>query len=108
VPNADEATRQNMQQEATQKLIDRQSQESLLIVVRGVAPAEGDLVIQAGNEAVVGDRNAMGVGAEITKHLIGSAKRWFAVDHPARNVKLTDETPKESGLSQPLEQPVAL
>ena len=43
VPNADEAWGQDMQQEASQKLLDRQAQATLLIVVCGVAPSEGDL-----------------------------------------------------------------
>ena len=92
VADANEATRQHMQQEATQELIDRQSQESLLVFVSGVAPAEGHLVFSEGNETVVGNRNAMSVGAEVTKHLLGSTERRFAVDHPARRVKLTDQT----------------
>ena len=63
--DADEATREHMQQEATQEFIDRQRQESLFIVVSGVSPAERDLVIQEGNEPVIGNRHAMGVSAEI-------------------------------------------
>jgi hypothetical protein len=42
----------------------------------------------------------MGVGAEVPEHLIGSAESWFAIDYPAGNKKLTDKTPKQSGLSQ--------
>lgn len=103
MPNADEATRQHMQQKATQELLDRQRQETLLIFVRGVSPAKRDHVIQKRDETVIGDRHAMGVGAEVAKHLLGSAERWFAIDHPARHKKLTDKTPKQSGLRQTLE-----
>ena len=74
----------------------------------GISPAEGDLVVQEGNEPAIGNRNAMGVGAEVAKHLIGSAERRFAVDHPARRVKLTDQTPKQFGLSQTAKQAVNL
>ena len=84
MPDADEAARQHMQQKATQELIDVQSQKSLLILVSGVAPAERHRVLDEGNEPVIGNCNAMGVGTEITKHLIGSAERWFAVDHPVQ------------------------
>ena len=108
VADADEATRQHMQQEATQEFIDRQSQESLLVFVSGVSPAERDLVLQEGNETVIGNRNAMGVGAEVTKHLIGSTERRLAVDHPSRRVKLTDQTPEQLGLSQAAKQAVKL
>jgi hypothetical protein len=83
-----------MQQEAAQEFIDGKSQESLFIVVSGVSPAERDLVIQEGNEPVIGNRNAMGVSAEIAQRLIGPTERRLAVDHPSRRVKLTDQAPK--------------
>jgi len=108
VPDADEATRQHMQQEATQEFVDMQSQESLLVFVSGVAPAERHLVLYAGNEPAVGNRNAMGIGAEVTKHLIGSAERGFAVDHPVRRVKLADQTSEQPGLSQAAKQAVEM
>ncbi len=108
VPDADEATREYMQQEATQEFVHVQSQESLFVFVSGVSPAEGDLVVQEGSEPAVGNRNAMGVSAEIAKHLIGSAERRFAVDHPAGRVKLTDQNPKQFGLSQAAKQAVKL
>ena len=106
--DADEATRQYMQQEATQEFVDVQSQESLLVLVSGVSPAERDLVIQEGNEPAIGDRNAMGVSAEIPKHLVGAAERRLAVDHPAQGVKLADQTSEQSGLSQAAKQAVEL
>jgi hypothetical protein len=100
VADADEATRQHVEQEATQEFIDVKSQESLFVFVSGVSPAERDLVIQEGNEPAIGNRNAMSVSAEITQHLIGSAERRLAVDHPSPRIKLTDQTPKHFGLSQ--------
>ena len=92
--DADEATREHMQQEATQEFIDVKCQESRFFFLCGVSPAVPVLVIQEGNEPVIGDRNSMSVGAEIAQHLIGSTERWLAVDHPSRRVKLTDQTPK--------------
>jgi len=103
VSNTDKAARQNVQQEATQEFIGMQSEQSLLMLVSGIAPAECDLVILQGNEPVIGNCYAMGVGAEITKHLIRAPERWSAIDHPAWTIKLPDQTPKESGLSQPVE-----
>ena len=50
----------------------------------------------------------MSVGAEVTKHLLGSAERRFAVDHPAERVKLTNQTPEQLGLSQAAQQAVEL
>ena len=106
MPDTDETARQDMQQEATQELIGRQREESFLVSMSGVSPAKRDLVILEGNESGIGNRNAMGVSAEIAQHLLGSAARRLAVDHPSRRVKLTDQTPKQFGLRQALKQAV--
>jgi len=108
VADADEATREYMQQEATQEFIDVNSQESLFVLVSGVSPAERDHVIHEGNEPAIGNRNTMGVSAEIAQRLIGPTERRLAVDHPSRRVKLTDQTPKQFGLSQAAKQAVKL
>jgi hypothetical protein len=90
------------------KLIDRQSQESLLVSMSGISPAKRNLVIQERDETAIGDRHAMGVSAEVAKHLLGPAESWFAIDHPARNKKLTDRTPQQSGLRQTSEEAMEL
>ena len=43
--DAHEALRKDVQQEAPQELVDRQSFKLLLVVVRRIAPAKGDLAI---------------------------------------------------------------
>ena len=103
VSDTDEATWQHMQQEATQELIDRQSQESLLVLVNGISPAKRNLVIHERDETAMGDRHPVRVGAEIAQHLLGSAESWFAVDHPAQGEELADEGAKQSGLRQTAE-----
>jgi hypothetical protein len=108
VADADEATWQHMQQEATYELIDRQSQEALLIFVSGVSPAKGNFVIQERDETAIGDRHAMGIGPEVAKHLLRSAEGWFAIDNPSWDEELADETPKQLGLSQTPEPAVEL
>ena len=74
----------------------------------GISPAKGDLVIQEGNQPAIRNRNTMRVGAEIAKHLIGSTERRLAVDYPSQREKLTDQTPKQLGLSQAAKQAVEL
>ena len=74
----------------------------------GISPAKRNLVIHERDETAIGDRHAVCVGAEVAKHLLGSAESWFAIDHPARNKKLTDKTPKQSGLRQPSEEAMEL
>jgi len=54
----------------------------VLITVCIILPAEGNLVALEGQEAVVGDGNAMGVAGEIAEHMMGAAEGWLGVDDP--------------------------
>ena len=55
---------------------------SLLISVGIILPAETNLVMLEGHQAMVGDGHAMGVAGEITEHMMGTAERWLGVDDP--------------------------
>ena len=61
VANAYEAFRKHVQQEAAQEFIERKSQQLLLVVVSGIAPAKSDLRFGERDQAMVGDGYAMGV-----------------------------------------------
>ena len=65
MPDADEAAWEQMEQEAAQELIDRKGHPPLLVAVRGISPAKGDVLVGKSNEPVVGDGDAVGVVAEI-------------------------------------------
>ena len=69
VADEHKAARQQVQEEAAQELIDGQSQEPLLVAVSGVSPAEGDVSVGESNQPVIGDGNAVGVGAEMSQHM---------------------------------------
>jgi len=106
VANAHEARRKHVEQEATQELFDRQGHQTLLVAVRGVSPAKGDLVPREGDQAVIGDGHAVGVAAEVTENVFGATEGRFAVDHPV----VTEEGAEEGGESlrfrEKLEVPV--
>jgi len=71
-----------MQQESAQELVDRQRHQTLLVLVSGIAPAKSDQAIGEGDESMVGNRYPMGVLAEITKRVLGTAEGAFCVNHP--------------------------
>ncbi len=50
----------------------------------------------------------MSVGSQVTEHLVGSAERWLAVDHPAVTEKLAEKIPEAFGLCKGLELSVEL
>jgi len=52
------------------------------MVVSRIAPAESDLAIAEGDQAVVGDGHAMSVAAEIVHHVLGATEGTFQVQPP--------------------------
>jgi hypothetical protein len=76
-----------MEQEAAQELINSKSHEALLVAMRGIAPAEGDVALGESDEPGVGDGDAMGIGAEITQHMFRSAEGLLGLDDPVVTVE---------------------
>jgi hypothetical protein len=82
VADTHEAWGKHVEQEAAQEFLDRQGHQALLVAVRGVSPAKGDLVALEGDQAVIGDRHAVGVAAKITENIFGATEGRLAIDHP--------------------------
>jgi len=82
IADAHEAAGEQVQEETTQELIDEQSHQPRLVAVSEVSPTKGYVVLGKSDQPVVGNGNAMGVGAEIAQHMFGPAERRFAVDDP--------------------------
>ena len=71
-----------MQEEAAQELFDRQGHEPLLVAVSGISPPECDVTLSESNQPVVGDGDAVGVGAEIAQHVLWSTEGRLGIDDP--------------------------
>ena len=82
VPDAHEAGGKHVEQEAAQELVHGQGHEALLVAVGGVSPAKGDLVVGQGDEAMVGDGDAMRVASEVVENMLRATEGRFAVDDP--------------------------
>jgi hypothetical protein len=82
VADAHKSQRQQVEQEATQELLAREAHDPLAVAVGRVSPPEGDLAIRERNQSMIGDSNAVGIGAEVAEDVFRTAKRWLAVDHP--------------------------
>ncbi len=83
-----------MKQETAEKLICTKRHEAFLVAVGGVFEAERDLFAVEGDQPVIGDGNTVGISTEVTEHLIGAAKRWFAVDNPTVTEQLAEKAPE--------------
>ena len=86
VADADEAGRQEVEQETAQELFNSQGHEPLLVAVSGIAPAEGDVAFRERDQPAVGDGDAMGVGAEIAQHMFRATEGPLGVDDPVMAV----------------------
>ena len=82
VADANEAFREHVKEEAAQELRSLERHGPLLTAMSIVFPAEGDVLTIEGDEPVVGDSDAMGVTAEITQYLLGSAHGLLGIDDP--------------------------
>src|SRR5271165_3327723 len=82
VADAHEAAWQQMKQESAQELLDLQSHEPLLVAMGGVSPTERNPAIGKSDESVVGDGDAMGVGAQIAQHMFRPSEGPLGVDDP--------------------------
>ena len=104
--DAHEPSGKHVQEKAPQELLYRQGQEALLVSVGGVSPAKGDLVTDQRDEAMVGDGNAMGVGAQVVKDILGASERWLAVNNPVLAEEGAEGRCKGFRFCQRLEVPV--
>jgi hypothetical protein len=64
------------------------------------------LVAFQGDQAVIGDRHAVGVAAEITENVLGATEGRFAVDHPVVTEEGAEERGECLGFREKLEVPV--
>ena len=80
--DADKALGEQMQEEAAQELIERKRHQLLLIIVSGVAPTKGDLVVVECDQSMIRDGYAVSITAEVVEHILGTTEGWFGVDDP--------------------------
>jgi hypothetical protein len=97
VADADQAFRQNMNKEPSQELVGRDRHDLLLAAGCVVFPAEGDAIILERDEAVVGDRDAMGVAGEVVQNVFRSTEGWLGIDDPLPGEELLRNLRKRSG-----------
>ena len=83
MPNADEALRQDMQEESAQELSRGERHHLLCAAMCVVFPLKADSLRIKGNQTVVRNSHSMRIAAEIAQNLHRSAERSFGVNHPA-------------------------
>ena len=76
---------------AAQELWCSERHHSFAISAGIISPAESDLMVGEGDQAMVGDGDAVGVAGEIAEDMMGTAEGWFGIDDPV----LTEQRAQE-------------
>ena len=82
VPDAVEAIRQRVHEEAAHELICGKRHHLGLAVLTIVLPTEPHIAAIHGDEAAVGDGYPVSVAGEIGEHLLGPCEGPLGIDHP--------------------------
>lgn len=89
--DACERNGERVKEESAEELVGMKRHDFGLAGIAVIFPAERDMVIGDLGQSVVGDGNAMGVAAEITKDMVRPAKGRFGVDDPVGGAEAVDK-----------------
>ena len=82
IANAVESTGENVEEESPNELFGRESHDFLLAVVAVVAPVELHLPVFDLQDPMIGNRDPVGVAADVVYHLLGPGEGRLGVDDP--------------------------
>lgn len=98
VPDARESRRNDVHREAAQELDRRQSDLLLSIVIGIVTPGERDARAVEGEDAPIGDGDAMSVGSQIRQHVLGAAERRLDIRVPVGPARSCEQQVQSGGV----------
>ena len=84
IANAVESAGENMEQESSDELLGRERHSFLLIVVAVIPPLELDLPVFDIQDPMIGNRDPVGVAADVVHHLLGASEGRLGVYDPFR------------------------
>jgi hypothetical protein len=82
IANAVESTGEKVEEKSPNELLGGESHDFLLMVVAVVPPVELDLPVFDIHDPMIGNRDPVGVAADVVHHLLGSGERRLGVDDP--------------------------
>src|SRR3989304_2366128 len=82
VADTHEAIGEHVEEKTADEFVSIKGQNLFSIPVFAISITQGDFSILDFNDAVVGERDAVGVAAEVIKHGLRGAERLFRVDDP--------------------------
>jgi len=97
-----------MDEEAPQEIVRRDCHDLLLAGLSVVLPAEGDAIVLEADEAMVRDRDAVGVASQVVEDVFGSAEGRLGIDDPVLGKELSEESLEACGCCEFLERTMEL
>jgi len=87
-----------MKKEPADKLVGLEGHGLLTVMVGIIAPEEGNLSVLGVEDAVITDRDPMGISGEVLQDAVGAIEGGFAIDGPLILVEAPQEGFKGSGI----------
>ena len=81
--DAHEAIGQDVKQEAADEFLGVKGEGRFSVAILSISITQGDLTVLDRKDALVGQRHAVGIAAEVIEHGLWRTERLFGVDHPA-------------------------
>jgi hypothetical protein len=102
VADAHKPVREDMHEKPPDEFVRIESQDFLPVAIGIISPRERHFSVFHAHKAVIGDRDAVSVAAEVVKDLFGSSKRWFGKDDPVGLATGFEELVEGLGIRQVL------
>ena len=87
-----------MKKEPSDKFICLERHGLFTVIVGIISPKKRDIAVLVGKDAIIADRDPVGISAEVLKDPLGSIKRRFAIDNPLLLIELFPEDLEVPGL----------
>lgn len=87
-----------MKKEPSDKFVRLERHGLYTVIVGIVSPEKRDIAVLVGKDAIIADRDSVGISAEVLKDPFGSIKRRFAIDDPLLLIELFPEDLEVPGL----------
>lgn len=98
--DAGEGDRERVEEESAEELVGMKGHDFGLGGIAVIFPAEGNMVIGDLGQTVVGNGDAVGVSAQITKDMVWPGEGGFGVDDPVGGAEAVDKRSEGLGIGE--------
>jgi hypothetical protein len=98
--NAGEGDREGVEEESAEELVGMKNHDFGVAGIAVIFPAEGNMVIGDLGQTVVGNGDAVGVSAQITKDMVRPSEGGFGVDDPVGGAEAVDKRSEGLGIGE--------